>query len=96
MVWYRHEGDDLVLWLKVQPKSSRDEFAEVLHDALKLRITAPPVDGKANKHLTAWLAGEFGVPRSNVLLESGQTQRRKLVRIVRPRKMPRELALLGV
>jgi hypothetical protein len=43
--WYRWDGDDLILSLKIQPKASRDELAEPLGDALKVRITAPPVDG---------------------------------------------------
>ena len=92
MSWFRHDGEDLLLWLRVQPKSSRDAFAEVLDDARKLRITAAPVDGKANNHLRTWLARQLGVPKSavilDVILESGETQRRKRVRIVSPRKIP--------
>ncbi len=89
--WYRWDGEDLLLWVRAQPKSSRDAFAEVLEDAIKLRITAPPVDGKANKHLQAWLAKQFRVAKSAVSIESGESSRRKRVRIQAPRQIPRTL-----
>lgn len=82
--WYRWDGDDLILWIKAQPKSSRNGFAEILDDAIKLRITAPPVDGKANAHLVAWLAKHFRVPKSSVIIEKGDTSRRKRIRICGP------------
>jgi len=56
--WYRWDGPDLLLKLKLQPKSSRDAFAGQQNDRLRVRITAPPVDGRANTHLLAWLAGQ--------------------------------------
>jgi uncharacterized protein len=90
--WHRWEGDDLLLWVKVQPKASRDGFAEVLDDAIKLRITAPPVDGKANAHLIAWLAKAFGVAKSAVNIDSGDSQRRKRLRIQQPRRLPDAIA----
>ena len=90
--WHRWEGDDLLLWVKVQPKASRDGFAEVLDDAIKLRITAPPVDGKANAHLIAWLAKAFGVAKSAVNIDSGDSQRRKRLRIQHPTRLPAPIA----
>lgn len=90
--WHRWEGEDLLLWVKVQPKASRDGFAEVLEDAIKLRITAPPVDGKANAHLTAWLAKAFGVAKSAVSIDNGDNQRRKRLRIRRPTRLPEPFA----
>ena len=86
--WYRWDGEDLLLWVRAQPKSSRDAFAEVLEDAIKLRITAPPVDGKANKHLQAWLAKQFRVAKSAVRIESGESSRRKRIRIQAPKQIP--------
>lgn len=89
--WYRWDGDDLVLSLKIQPKASRDELAEPLGDALKVRITAPPVDGKANAHLIRFLAKTFGVAKSAVTLESGDSSRTKRIRIEKPRRLPKML-----
>ena len=86
--WYRWDGEDLVLTIRVQPRASRDELAEPLGDALKVRITAPPVDGKANAHLIGFLAKTFGVTKSAVLLESGDTGRNKRLRVKKPRRVP--------
>ncbi len=92
MTWYRWDGDDLVLDLRVQPKASRDRLVGPHgEDAFKVTLTAPPVDGKANAHLVRFLAKAFGVPRARVVLESGQAGRRKRVRIVAPGKLPLSL-----
>ena len=88
MSWYRWTGADLLLDLRVQPRASRDAFGEPLGDRLKLRLTAPPVDGKANAQLTRFLAGVFGVPKSRVHLESGAASRNKRVRIQAPERLP--------
>lgn len=88
--WYRWEGEDLILALRVQPKASRDELvaADGDGDSLKVRITAPPVDGKANAHLIKFLAKAFGVAKSRVTLESGDSGRHKRLRIHAPSKLP--------
>lgn len=92
MDWFRWDGEDLLLWVRVQPRASRDGFAEVLDDAIKIRITAPPVEGKANAHLGAWLARQFRVAKSAVRIESGETSRRKRVRICDPVQIPSALS----
>lgn len=87
MTAVEHQGDDLLLTLKVQPKASKDEL--LWHgEQLKARITAPPVDGRANAHLQAWLAKLFGVSKSQVTLLSGETGRNKRLRIASPRQVP--------
>ena len=91
MSWHRWDGDDLLLDLLVQPRASRDEFAEPLGDFLKIRITSPPVDGKANQHLQRFLASAFGVPRARVVLVRGANARRKTLRIIRPASIPSPL-----
>ena len=86
--WYRWSGDDLILDCHLQPKASRDEFAGLHGDRLKIRLTAPPVEGKANAHLMAFLAAAFGVAKSQVSMESGELNRQKRVRIRSPRTLP--------
>lgn len=86
--FYQWRDGDLLLNVRVQPRASRDEFAEVLGDRIKIRITAPPVDGKANKHLTAFLAKTFGVSRTNLLILCGETGRNKRILIQQPVKLP--------
>lgn len=74
--------------LRVQPRASRTEWSGSLGDAVKLRLTSPPVDGKANAELTKWLSKEFGVPKSSIVIESGETGRNKRIRIHGATKIP--------
>ncbi|KOR30426.1 hypothetical protein TI05_14020, partial [Achromatium sp. WMS3] len=69
----------------VQPKASQNKFVTLQNDAYKVNITAPPVDGKANKHLINFIAKAFGVKKANVQIVSGMHSRRKIVRIQNPR-----------
>jgi uncharacterized protein (TIGR00251 family) len=89
--WLRRDGPDLVLQVQIQPRASSDAIVGVLGDRLKIRLTAPPVEGKANEHLIAWLARLFGVPRSQVILERGAGSKLKQVRIRSPKKLPENL-----
>jgi len=88
VAWRRVESADghavIVLTLHVQPGAARTEVAGVHGDALKVRLAAPPVAGKANAELLRFLAEVFGVSRRNVTLVRGDTSRRKIVRIARP------------
>lgn len=93
MSHFRWDAADLILECHLQPKASRDEFAGLHGERLKIRLTAPPVDGKANAHLLAFLASAFAVSKSQVSLESGQQSRHKRVRIKQPQRLPDELAL---
>jgi len=76
----------IVLDLHVQPGAKRTEFAGAHGDRLKVRLAAPPVDGKANDALVEFLAGHYGVPRRNVTIEAGLTSRQKRVAIWKPQK----------
>jgi uncharacterized protein (TIGR00251 family) len=86
--WYRWDGADLLLSLKVQPKASRDGFGEPQQDRLRVLITAPPVDGQANAHLIGWLAKQFGVAKSAISVETGLASRLKRIRIRSPDRLP--------
>ena len=88
MSWFRWDGEDLILDCHLQPKASKDEFAGLHGERLKIRLTAPPVEGKANAHLLAFLGKAFDVAKSQVSLESGELNRQKRVRIHAPRKLP--------
>ena len=81
-------GDDLVIRLYIQPKASRDQIVGLHGDELKIAITAPPVDGKANSHLTKYLAKQFRVAKGQVVIEKGELGRHKQVRIEDPREIP--------
>jgi uncharacterized protein (TIGR00251 family) len=93
--WYRWEDGDLILRIRVQPRASQDAFAGVHGDRLKLRITAPPVDGAANEHLVRFLADAFAVARRDVALIQGLRGKSKTIRIRHPRQIPPESGIPG-
>ncbi|MDO8539785.1 MAG: DUF167 domain-containing protein [Opitutaceae bacterium] len=70
-----------ILAIKAIPNAPRNEVVGWLGDALKVKVHAPPLDGRANDELCEFLAGEFGVPRRAVTLLRGDTSRQKVVRI---------------
>lgn len=70
---------DLLLTLYVQPRASRNELAGRHGEALKLRLTTPPVDGKANKAVLAYLAKLLKLPKSALTIKSGQQSRTKTI-----------------
>jgi uncharacterized protein (TIGR00251 family) len=67
--------------VKVHPRARKDAITGELGDALKLALTAPPVEGKANDACIEFFANLLKVPRSSVTIASGQTSRRKVIRI---------------
>ncbi len=85
----------LELKVRIQPRASRDEIVGQQEEELKIRITAPPVDGKANAHLIRFLAKQFGVSRSRVTLLSGEKGRSKRLRIEAPTRLPKAIAELS-
>ena len=85
--WYRWDGADLLLRLRVQPRAGRTAFAEPFGDALKVKLKAPPVDGRANAELLRFIAERFGVSRGAVELVSGQQSRTKQLRVKNPNQM---------
>jgi uncharacterized protein (TIGR00251 family) len=73
----RAVDEGVVLELSVVPGAKRTELVGLHDGALRVRLAAPPVDGKANEALTAWLAGQLGLPRRDVSLLRGASARRK-------------------
>ena len=88
VAWHCDDGETIVLALHVQPGAKRTELAGTHGDALKIRLAAPPVEGKANAELRRFLAAEFGVPLARVTLVRGEASRRKTVRIEGPATRP--------
>ena len=80
-LWLRQGDRQTTLTLHIQPGAKKTEVAGEHGDALKIRLAAPPVDGKANAALTAFVADRLGVARSAVSLKSGQTSRRKVLEV---------------
>jgi uncharacterized protein len=66
---------------KVHLRGKRNAIDGELGDALKISLTAPPIDGKANEACSAFLAKLLNVPRSSVTIASGQSSCRKVIRV---------------
>jgi len=71
----------VILKVRVQPRASRDEIADEMDGALKVRLQAPAIDGRANEALIAYLAALLKRPKSAVTILSGERGRLKRVAI---------------
>lgn len=76
------QKDGVYLAVKVQPRAPRNEIAGPLGEALKVKVTAPPVDSAANEALVKFLAERLDCPRNAVQLVRGQTSRHKVLRLL--------------
>ncbi|OWY40814.1 hypothetical protein CEK28_00645 [Xenophilus sp. AP218F] len=92
--WLACDGSHVRLTLHVQPGAKKTELAGEHGDCLKIRLAAPPVDGKANAVLLAWLSARFDAPKRGVRLLSGDKSRRKVVAIESALGVEEALALL--
>ena len=77
--WYRKTPDGWLLTLHIQPGAKKSEVVGLHGDALKVRVASPPVDGKANEALVAFIADQLGLPKRAVQLVKGDTSRAKTV-----------------
>ena len=75
-------GGSVTFAVRVVPRASRNEIVGVHGDALKIRLTAPPVEGRANEALTTFLARRLDVRKSQVEIVAGATSRRKMIRVI--------------
>lgn len=87
----RADGEGTRLACHIQPRASRNAVAGLHDGALKIALTAPPVDGAANAALTAFLADSFHLPKSGVRIVSGLTGRRKTVYLALAPEAVREI-----
>ena len=81
MSWLRVQHEGVTLTLHIQPGAKKTEVAGLHGDALKIRLAAPPVDGKANAALVEFVAERLKLPKSAVCLKSGQTSRHKVLEV---------------
>ncbi len=84
MPWFEDKGDHLIINTRVAPRAAKDGIQGLMGDALKVRIQAPPVDGKANAYLIKFLAKQWKVPRASLDILSGETGRNKRLRVANP------------
>ena len=84
-----------MLAVRLQPRARRDEVVGERSGAIVIRVTAPPVDGKANAALCAFVARAAGIPASRVSVVRGRTARDKVLRVEGAEEMALRRALLG-
>jgi uncharacterized protein (TIGR00251 family) len=78
----KKKSNNLIIKIKVEPRSSKSGIVGPYGDSLKVKLTSPPVEGKANKELIEVLAKEYGIPKKNVEIVSGHNSKSKTVRLI--------------
>lgn len=81
MIQFTSKDDSIIFNVRVVPRASKSEIVGEHGGALKIRISAPPIDGAANAELIKVLAKEFGVSKSSVEIIGGQTSKTKQIKI---------------
>jgi uncharacterized protein (TIGR00251 family) len=81
MVAIQNSSEGVTFAVKVHPRARKNAITGKVGDALKLSITAPPVDGKANEACIEFFAKLLNLPRSSVTIAAGQTSRNKVIRV---------------
>ncbi len=90
--WCRANAAGILLDIYVQPNAKVTEAIGEHDGALKVRLHAPPLDGRANQALLAWLADRLGLARRQVVLTAGQASRRKRIQVLQEGLDPAQVA----
>ena len=81
MIPIRDTPSGVTFQVKVHPRARKNGITGEIGDALKLALTTPPIEGRANEACIAFMAEFLNVPRSSVTIAAGETSRNKLIRI---------------
>lgn len=81
MIPVRNHAGGVSFAVKVHPRAKHDGISGAIGDALKIDLTAPPVEGKANEAVTRFFSRLLKVPRSSVTIASGKTNRMKVIHV---------------
>lgn len=79
MIPVKETHDGVLFHIRVLPRSSRCELAGIQNDALKLKITAPPVEGQANEECIRFLADKLGVRKAQIQITEGRKSKNKTI-----------------
>ena len=79
--WYRETSEGVTFRVHVQPRAARNRFQGLYDDALKISLTAPPVEGAANRLCRDFVAELLGLPRARVEVVRGHKSRRKTIHV---------------
>ena len=78
---YKKTRDGILIEVKVEPRSSRKKITGVIDNVLKVKLTAPPVDGAANEQLIGIISEETGIKKSGIRIIRGLSSKRKVIEI---------------
>ncbi|NLW92235.1 MAG: YggU family protein [Syntrophomonadaceae bacterium] len=81
MLNIKENAEAITVEIKVQPRASRNQIVGEQDGLLKVKLTAPPVEGEANQALVNYLASVLDTPRRNIMLIKGETSRNKIISI---------------
>ena len=96
MIPIQESAKGITFAVKVHPRARKNAITGKVGDALKLSLTAPPVEGKANEAVIEFFADLFAIPRSSVTIASGETSRNKVIRIAGVSKSAAEQRLAKI
>ena len=98
MIAINESGETIGFAVKVQPRAKRNAITGTVGEALKLSLTAPPLEGRANRAVIEFFADWFEIPHSQVTITSGETSRNKLIRVtgVTAQQFREKLAAAGL
>ncbi len=96
MIPLRETAEGVTFAIKVHPRARKNAVTGVVGDALKLALTAPPVEGRANQAVIEFFADLFQILRSSVTITSGATSRNKVVRIAGVSRTAAEQRLMAI
>lgn len=91
--WYTQTNHIITLKTYVQPGAKHNEITGLHNDALKIRLTAPAIEGRANTALLKYIAELFDVSSANTTLKRGDTSRYKVIEIHNSRVNPEDLLI---
>ena len=78
----KNNNNELIIKIKVEPRSSKSGIVGPYGDALKVKLTSPPVEGKANRELIDLLSKELKIRKKDIEIVSGQSSKNKVVKII--------------
>lgn len=81
MTWCTDKTDGVIINLRIVPRSAKNEICGIHDEAIKVRLQAPPVDGKANKALIKFMAKALGIRQSDIEIISGESSRNKRIHV---------------
>lgn len=87
-LWFRRQGDALIVHVHLIPRAQKDRVAGIRDNELLVRIQSPPVDGKANASLCAFLAKQCGIAKSRVEVIRGKSSRHKTLLLHGAKSLP--------